>query len=56
MLWLAPVLAAYGGAIELVQPMVGRGRELADWLADLAGIGLGALVGVALRRVWQRGG
>lgn len=54
--WLLPVLASYGGVIELVQPLVGRGRELADWLADLAGIGLGAMVGVALRRVWRRGG
>lgn len=57
MLWLAPVLAAYGGAIELVQPAVGRGRELADWLADLAGIGLGTLVGLVTRRVgWRRSG
>jgi hypothetical protein len=55
MLWLAPVLAAYGGAIELVQPMVGRGRELADWLADLAGVGLGTLAGMGLGRAWRRG-
>jgi len=54
--WLVPVLAAYGGVIELVQPLVGRGRELADWLADLAGIGLGGVVGWGLRRVWRRAG
>lgn len=56
LLWLVPVLAGYGGLIELVQPLVGRARELADWLADLAGVGLGALVGVALHRVWRRSG
>lgn len=55
MLWLAPVLAAYGGAIELVQPFVGRGQELADWLADLAGVGAGTLAGLALGRACRRG-
>ena len=55
MLWLAPLLAAYGGAIEIVQPFVGRGRELADWLADLAGVGLGTLAGMGLGRAWRRG-
>lgn len=50
MLWLAPLLACYGGLIEIVQPYVGRGRELADWLADLAGVGLGTLAGLAVRR------
>jgi VanZ family protein len=51
MLWLAPLLACYGGVIEIVQPFVGRGREWADWLADLAGIGLGTLAGLAFWRV-----
>ena len=53
MLWLAPLLAAYGGVIELVQPFVGRAREWADWLADAAGVGLGTLAGLAVRRVWR---
>lgn len=48
---VALVLAAYGGVIELIQPHVGRGRELADWWADLAGIALGTGVGVALNRM-----
>ena len=55
MLWLAPLLACYGGLIEIVQPYVGRGRELADWLADLAGVGLGTLAGLGLGRAWRRG-
>ena len=42
------LLAAYGGAIELIQPLVGRSCELADWLADLAGIGLGAVIGLTV--------
>ena len=54
MLWLAPLLACYGGVIEIVQPFVGRGREWADWLADLAGIGLGTLAGLAVRQAWRR--
>ena len=55
MLWLAPLLACYGGVIEIVQPFVGRGRELADWLADLAGVGLGTLAGLGLGWAWRRG-
>ncbi len=48
---LAVVLAAYGGAIELIQPFVGRSRELADWLADLKGIAVGALAGLLANRL-----
>lgn len=33
---------AYGGLIELVQPLVGRARELADLAADFGGASLGA--------------
>jgi VanZ family protein len=45
--WVAAaVAAAYGGGIELVQPLVGRGAEWGDALANLAG----ALSGAALGR------
>lgn len=41
--------SAFGGAIELLQPYVGRSRELADLIADMIGVtcgmGLGMLVG-----------
>lgn len=44
----AVILAAiaFGGAIELIQPSVGRGRELGDLVAD----GLGAVAGAAIAR------
>lgn len=55
--WALPAMAAFGGLIEIVQPWTGRTRDLADWQADLAGLGLGLLAGLALhrllRRLWQ---
>ncbi len=39
--WLA-ILAAYGAADELLQPLSGRSCELADWIADVVGIVLGS--------------
>lgn len=38
--------ALYGGTIEFMQPFVGRSGELADFVADLSGIGLGAMLGL----------
>ena len=55
---VAIVAAFYGGLIEVVQPFVGRSGELADFWADLAGIALGATVGVLLHaggRRWNWG-
>ncbi len=44
-LWAVPLAMGYGGAIELIQPHVGRHGEWADMLANslgaLAGAGLG---------------
>ena len=40
---------AYGGAIELLQPLVNRNCEMADFLADTVGAILGVLVTKALR-------
>ena len=40
---------AYGGAIELLQPLVNRNCEMADFLADAFGAILGVLVTRALR-------
>lgn len=50
--------AALGGAIELIQPHVGRSGEWGDFLADVAGAALGAgagwLGGRALERRFHR--
>ncbi|MBM3604541.1 MAG: teicoplanin resistance protein VanZ [Alphaproteobacteria bacterium] len=49
--WLmvaVPAFAAFGGLIEIVQPYVGRECSLLDWLADLAGIGIGVVAGRCL--------
>ena len=47
------LLILFGAAIELVQPFVGRGREVADFLTDVLGLGAGAWAGLALR-AWFR--
>lgn len=47
-------LALYGGIIEIVQPYVGRGRELADWFADCAGALTGCLLGVLIHLLLRR--
>lgn len=44
--WIAVLLAAiYGGAIELIQPSVGRGAEWGDFAANVAGATTAALLG-----------
>lgn len=46
--WLVPAAACYGAAIELIQPMVGRTADVNDFLADAAGICIGAGAGLIL--------
>lgn len=48
------VFSAYGAAIEIIQPYVGRSRELADLLADMAGIGCAMMLGLLLHRMRSR--
>jgi len=45
--WAVPLAILYGGAIELVQPAVGRAAEWLDWGADISGV----LAGAALAEV-----
>jgi VanZ family protein len=40
--------AAFGGIIEIIQPLVGRNRELADFLVDLGGAIVGAVTAALL--------
>ncbi len=52
-LWLVPLAIVYGGAIELLQPLIGRSGSLVDLAADALGCGLGVLPG-ALRAMLGR--
>jgi len=45
---------ALGIAIEIVQPYVGRSRELVDGLADLVGLLVGSAILLAATRAWRR--
>lgn len=52
---LRVVLAAalYAALIEIIQPFVGRSGEIADFLADLLGIAIGAIIGLLVH--WGSG-
>ena len=54
--WLAPVLALHAVLSEIVQDRLlsGRSGDIADVLADLAGILVGALAGTRLARASWR--
>ncbi len=47
-------VAAFGAAVEIIQPIVGRGAEWGDLLADMLGAATAAGVAVALRRRWPK--
>ena len=50
---LAPVFigaSVYGGIIELIQPSFGRSADMQDWIADIAGVGLGIVLALFYRR------
>jgi len=49
LIWVLPAALAFGGAIELVQPYVGRQAEFADFVADVVGVGIGTILGLVLR-------
>lgn len=51
--WVVLFAATYGGAIELIQPFVGRDEEFLDFVADAVGAALGGGIGVSLW--WLRG-
>lgn len=54
--WIPGVLLAaiaYGGAIEIVQPYIGRFGEWGDLLADAAGALIGSAAGLAVSRDWR---
>ncbi len=48
LLWVLPAIIAQAGLIEIIQPFVNRLGEWADFTADLKGVGLGLVIGLAL--------
>lgn len=49
-LWVVLAVTAYGGMIEMIQPLFGRQAEWADLVADAIGAVVGAVTGTALSR------
>ena len=43
--------SAYGGIIEVIQPYFGRSADMQDWIADIAGVALGMMLGLLYRRL-----
>ena len=52
LIWLIPAALVFGAAIELVQPLVGRSAEVADFVADIVGVACGLILGLIMRRLW----
>ncbi len=50
--WLVVGGLILGGAIEVIQPSVGRDADLMDFLADAAGLLFGLALGWFLRRTF----
>ena len=48
------IVSAYGGAIELLQPLVGRDAEWSDFGMDVAGALIGASAGAAAGYIWRQ--
>ncbi|HMQ00348.1 MAG TPA: hypothetical protein PKC24_11250 [Cyclobacteriaceae bacterium] len=49
--WILLGLLAWSGAIELIQPLVNRLDEWADFFANAAGIAVGFIAGTLLDRI-----
>lgn len=54
LLRVALAAAVFGAVIEVIQPYVGRQGELADFIADLFGVGIGATLGLLLSFAFGR--
>ncbi len=52
-LWMVPGAILFGGAIELIQPHVGRHGEWADVLANATGALIGAALAWAVHGAWR---
>lgn len=47
--WVVPAALLFGGAIEIIQPYVGRQGDFADFFADALGVLFGAAAGLLIR-------
>lgn len=52
-IWVVPLAIAFGGAIELIQPSVGRAAEWLDFGANVVGVLTGAALGELLHDHWR---
>ena len=50
LIWMIPAALLFGAGIEVIQPFVDRSRDLADFLADAAGVLVGSAFGVGVYR------
>lgn len=51
--WFLPTAMFFGVIIELVQPYFGRSSEGLDMIANATGLGLGALIGVSIHKLFR---
>ena len=49
LIFVVPAALVFGAAIELIQPLVGRSAEWADFLADVIGVALGLITSQMVR-------
>ena len=49
--WIIPAALLFGTGIEIIQPFVNRSRELADFMANGAGIVVGSTCGLIVHRL-----
>jgi hypothetical protein len=51
LLWvMIPALGAFGGLLEITQPLFGRAASGTDMFANIAGLLLGTILGIGTRR------
>ncbi|MGJ8561888.1 MAG: hypothetical protein ACSHX3_16865 [Litorimonas sp.] len=54
LVWIVPLAVMFGGAIEFIQPGLGREASWADVLAGGCGVASGAIIGLMLRPLIKR--
>ncbi len=52
--WVVPLAILFGGAIEVIQPFVGRQGDVLDFVADTGGVFFGVGLGICIRAMLLR--